>query len=199
MLDAAVACVDRDGAEALTLAAVAKALGVRVPSLYHHVDGLPGLRAALRERAVTELHAALSEATVGRAGRDALAGLVHGLRGFGRAHPGLLSVTATGIAADDASGTRRAADALLDLLFAVLRGYDLDGEAAVHGVRVLRSAVHGFSVLEREGGFARPEDVERSLAALVVVLDGGLRALREASAEGGALAGVPAAVPVGGC
>lgn len=176
VLDAATALVDRDGASALSLAAVAASLGVRVPSLYHHVDGLPGLRAALRERAVVELHAALSEATVGRAGRDALAGLVHGLRGFGRAHPGLLALTAIAVVGDDPAGTRTAAGALLDLSFAVLRGYDLEGEAAVHAVRVLRSAVHGFTVLEGAGGFARPEDVERSLEALVEVLDGGLRA-----------------------
>lgn len=174
IVDAAAEVVDRDGAAALSLAAVAAALGVRVPSLYHHVDGLPALRAALRERAAVELHAALSEATVGRAGRDALAGLVHGLREFGRRRPGLLAFTAA-LHPDDPAPTRAAAEALVGLLFAVLRGYELEGSDAVHAARVLRSAIYGFVSLEGEGGFALPEDTDRSLSALVHVLDVGLR------------------------
>ncbi len=174
IVDAAADVVDRDGAASLSLAAVAAALGVRVPSLYHHVDGLPALRSALRERAAVELHAVMTEATVGRAGRDALAGLVHGLRDFGRRRPGLLAFTVA-LRPEDPESTQEAAEALVALLFAVLRGYDLEGTDAVHAARILRSAIHGFAVLEGEGGFARPEDVDRSLAALVHVLDAGLR------------------------
>ncbi len=181
-MDAAAEVVDRGGVGALSLAAVAAALGVRVPSLYHHVDGLPALRAALRERAAVELHAAVSEATVGRAGRDALAGLVQGLRDFGRRRPGLVAFTAAQHP-DDPPATRAAADALVGLLFAVLRGYELDGSDAVHAARVLRSAIYGFVVLEGEGGFARAEDTERSSAALVHVLDAGLRSWGRRSPE----------------
>jgi hypothetical protein len=64
---------------------------------------------------------------------------------------------------------------VVELLFAVLRGYELEGSDAVHAARVLRSAIHGFVVLEGEGGFAWSEDPDRSLAALVHVLDAGLR------------------------
>jgi len=35
----------------------------------------------------------------------------------------------------------------------------------------LRSALHGFVVLENAGGFGLPQDIERSFAQLVAALD----------------------------
>jgi AcrR family transcriptional regulator len=188
VIDAAAELVDRRGAEALTLAAVATEVGVRVPSLYHHVDGLPALRTALRARALRRLHETLGEATVGRSGRDALVGVADGLRAFAHAHPGLLGFTLS-IGPEDDAEAHAAGEAVVALIFAVLRGYRLDGSAAVHATRVLRAALHGFVALEAAGGFARPEDVEDSWEVLVEVLDGGLRSWREGAARGGAARG----------
>ena len=171
---AAVRVADRDGFEALTLAAVAAEVGVRVPSLYHHVDGLPALRARVRRFALERLGEGLRRATAGRAGRAAIAGLVRGLHAFGATHPGLLAAT---VAPPDDPEGRAAGDAVVAVAFDVLGGYGLEGEALVHATRVLRAAVHGFAALDAAGGFARPEAVERSLEALVTVLDGGVRAL----------------------
>jgi AcrR family transcriptional regulator len=175
VLGAAADLVDRRGAHALTMAAIAGELGVRVPSLYHHVDGLPELRTALRARALRTLHATLAEATVGRAGREALAGVVHGLRRFAHAHPGLLGFTAS-IGPEDDAEARAAGDAVVALIFSVLHGFRLEGSAAVHATRVLRAALHGFVTLEAAGGFARAEEIDDTLEALIDVLDAGLRA-----------------------
>lgn len=175
---AAVRVADRDGFEALTLAAVAAEVGVRVPSLYHHVDGLPVLRARVRTFALEQLGERLRRATAGRSGRPAIAGLIHGLHGFGVAHPGLLAATV--VPADDPEG-RAAGEAAVAVAFEALGGYGLEGEALVHATRILRAAIHGFAALDAAGGFGRPEAVAASLAALETVLDGGLRAL---AAEG---------------
>ncbi len=51
MLDAAAAIADPDGPASVSLATVAAALGVRSRSLYSSIDGLDGLRQALRRRA----------------------------------------------------------------------------------------------------------------------------------------------------
>lgn len=173
---AAVRVADRVGFEALTLAAVAAEVGVRVPSLYHHVDGLPALKARVRRVALADLRERLAAATAGRSGRDAMAGLVHGLRGFVGDHPGLLAATVAAVDPDDVEG-HAAGEALVGWMFELLRGYALDGEALVHGTRVVRAAVHGFAALEAAGGFARAEAVARSLEVLATVLDGGLRTL----------------------
>ena len=65
---------DADGLEAVTLARVAHALGVKPPSLYNHVDGRDGLVRAIALRGLGELTDALRRAATGRAGADALAG-----------------------------------------------------------------------------------------------------------------------------
>ena len=48
------------------------------------------------------------------------------------------------------------------------------GDAAIHAVRVVRSALHGFVVLEHEGGFGLPLSLDDRFATLVEMIDAGL-------------------------
>jgi Tetracyclin repressor-like, C-terminal domain len=59
-------------------------------------------------------------------------------------------------------------------VYAILRGYGLDEDETVHATRAVRSALHGFVVLEAAGGFGLPQDVDESYARLVDLLDSGL-------------------------
>ena len=52
---AAAGLADDVGLERLTLAGLAAALGIRTPSLYAHVNGLPDLRARMGARGAREL------------------------------------------------------------------------------------------------------------------------------------------------
>jgi hypothetical protein len=61
-------------------------------------------------------------------------------------------------------------------IMAGLRGYGIAGDEAVHATRMLRSALHGFVILEAAGGFGMPQDVDRSFGRLVTALDLALRA-----------------------
>ena len=61
-------------------------------------------------------------------------------------------------------------------MLAVLRGYELDGDDAIHAARIIRSALHGFVALQSAGGFGIPLDLDETFARLVAVLDVGLRA-----------------------
>jgi hypothetical protein len=56
----------------------------------------------------------------------------------------------------------------------VLGGAGLEGDELLHGVRALRSAVHGFAALEAAGGFGRPLDRDASFRRLVDALARGL-------------------------
>jgi hypothetical protein len=47
VIEAAAEIADQFGAQEVTLANLAKRLNIRPPSLYNHVDGLPGLRKEL--------------------------------------------------------------------------------------------------------------------------------------------------------
>ncbi len=180
LVETAVALLDEHGPDALTLTAVASALGVRTPSLYHHVDGLDGLRLDVRVHGIERLGDALQRAATGRSGRDALAAVARAYVGFGRHQPGLYALTLTG-SDDGDERVRAAAGRVLDTVLAVLRGYGLEGEAALHATRFVRSALHGFTALERAGGFALPLDRDASFYHLVDAVDAGLERLAAAS------------------
>ena len=72
VIDAAAEIVDRDGLGALTLARVAREVGVRAPSLYNHVEGLDDLERRLGLRGLEILGRECRTAVMGRVGPDAL-------------------------------------------------------------------------------------------------------------------------------
>ena len=177
VVEAAAAIADADGLDAVTLARVAGGLGVRPPSLYNHVEGHSGLLRALALRGVRELTAALRDAAVGRSGTDALTAAARAYRAYARAHPGLYAATVAAPAPGDLEHLAAAGETV-DVVFAVLRGWDLEGDDAVHAARAFRSTVHGFVVLEAAGGFGMPVDLDESFERLVATLAGGLAGQR---------------------
>ncbi|WP_116244548.1 TetR/AcrR family transcriptional regulator [Nocardiopsis sp. FIRDI 009] len=166
--------IDEQGLDALSLAAVAKRLGVAVPSLYKHVDGLTGLRREIGLLAAAELGDRLRVSATGLAGPDALRAVAVAYRRYAHTHPGRYAALQRAPAADDTEAQRIYA-VPVEVLTAVLRGFGIDGDQAVHAVRTLRSALHGFVDLESRGGFGLPEDVDESYELLV---EGSVRAVR---------------------
>lgn len=165
---------DEVGLERLTLASVAQQLGVALPSLYKHVRGLDGLQQQLAVLSVRDLTAAMSTAAVGRSGRDALHAAAAAIRAYAKAHPGRYAATLRAPSPDDPAH-QAAAAAAVEVLLAVLAGYDLDGDRAIHAARATRSALHGFVALELAGGFGLPQSVDASYTQLVDALDRALR------------------------
>jgi AcrR family transcriptional regulator len=166
----AAALADEVGYEALTLAGLAERCGVRVPSLYKHVDGLAAVRSLVAALAVEELGGELQRRAVGRARTDALRALAEGYRSWAARHPGRYAATLRAPAPEE-DALRAASAAVLGVVFAVLAGYGIEAEDAVDATRILRSALHGFCSLEAAGGFGMPRDVDRSFARLVAGLD----------------------------
>lgn len=174
---AAAELADAEGLAALTLARLAARLGVRSPSLYAHVGGLDDLRTRLAVRGARELTAALQAAATGRSRSDALHAVADAYRAYARVHPGTYAATQSAPGTEPDPALEEYASAAADLvavLVAVLQGYELHDEDAIHAVRTVRAALHGFVSLEREGGFALPIDLEESYRRLVVMLDHGL-------------------------
>jgi AcrR family transcriptional regulator len=170
VVGAAAELADAVGLEAVTLAALADRLGIRAPSLYAHLASLADLRRRLRARAARELTAAIAIAAAGRARRDALRAIAETYRGYADAHPGLYAALQR--APDDAAGEDvDAARELVELIVAVIGGYRLEGDDAIHGVRIVRAALHGFVSLEQLGGFAIDLSLDETFDRLVAVLD----------------------------
>jgi AcrR family transcriptional regulator len=180
VVEAAVGIVDREGLDALTMARLAAALGIRAPSLYAHVDGQTGLRRELWMWAVGDLGDRLGESVMGRSRDDALAAFATAFRDYARRYPGRYQLTLTPPEPldDDALAVGRRANAAFQ---AVIRSFGLSGNDAVHLGRAVRSAIHGFIGLEARYSLG-PEDVDESFAHLLAILARGLDAV-----PGGAL------------
>lgn len=165
---------DEVGWDRLTLAAVAQHLGVALPSLYKHVNGLDDLRSGIAAVALDELADAISAAAVGRSGLDALQAMAGAYRDYALAAPGRYAATLRAASADD-EPHRAAADRVLQVVSGVLREYALDGDDMIDAIRAVRSALHGFVDLELAGGFGLPRDTDQSLHRLVTALDSAFR------------------------
>jgi AcrR family transcriptional regulator len=180
--EVALALIDAGGPsgfDRLTLAAVAGSAGVAVPSLYKHVSSLDQLRRLVGVASIDELTRVLAAATIGRSGAEALRSAADAVRAYAHAHPGRYA--ATQVAADlgdahDAALAESAADTIA-VLAAALRGFELPEASTVDAIRMLRSAVHGFVVLELGGGFGLPDDLDRSFRLLVDGVIAGIAAL----------------------
>ena len=178
VVDAAAQLADAEGLDRVTLTSLAARLGVRPPSLYAHIGGLADLRTRLAVRAARRMRVVLADAAAGRAGSDALRATADAYLRFAREHPGLYAAAQSGVTSGDAEAIA-AAQAVVEVMFAVMRGYGLEGEDAVHAVRVVRSTIHGFVSLDESGGFAMPFSVQETWERLIAMLDAGL--LRSAS------------------
>lgn len=166
VLERAAQLLDDGTSEGLNLAALADSLGVRVPSLYKHVDGMPGIRRGLLIRAKQSLGLTLGRATVGRSRDDAITRMSSAYRRWALEHPAQYPMTMQAPSAGD-DEDEAVSSALVEVVFAVLAGYDLRDDDAVDATRFLRSALHGFVALETGGAFELPVDLERSFARLV--------------------------------
>jgi AcrR family transcriptional regulator len=170
VISEAAELVDEVGWDQLTLASVADRLGVRLPSLYKHIGSLDDLRRGIGLLALAELRDVLASAAIGRSGPDALREVALAYASYARAHPGRYAST---IAAPSPGEHERAelAGRVLEVVFAVLAGYGLAGDDAVHATRVMRAALHGFVTLEASGAFGMPQDIAVSYEYLIRTLD----------------------------
>ncbi len=162
---------DEVGFDQLTLAGLAKRLEIRTPSLYSHVDGLDDLRRRIAEYGARTLGLTLSHAAAGLSGKGALTAIAAAYRAFASEHPGIYTAVERGPAfGADPEAMRWPVDVVL----AAIRGYGLTGDDATHAVRIVRSALHGFLMLEANGGFALSLDLDETFDELVATLHRGL-------------------------
>jgi AcrR family transcriptional regulator len=172
---AAARLADEQGLAAVTIAAVAAELGVRPPSLYNHVASRDALLHAVGSAALQDLAATMAIAAAGLAGDEALLAMARAHRAYALRHPGAYVATTRIVGVED-ERLLAAGAAVVDVLMAVLRGYGLTGDTAVHAARAIRAAVHGFVSLELTGGFAIPVQPDASFDWTVRALAAGLRA-----------------------
>jgi AcrR family transcriptional regulator len=182
--EAGAALIDEIGFEKFSMGLLAERLGVKTPALYKHVTSQADLVHRIAIVSMTEFADAIRDAIQGRAGSDALAAGAQAMRTYVLEHPGRYT------AADAASRPTGPDDPIIPAVerviaswAAMLRGYHLDPGQEIHALRMLRSALHGFSTLEAAGGFQIDASVDDSFNWMVNVLDHSLHAASITLAE----------------
>jgi AcrR family transcriptional regulator len=178
IVEIALDVIDAHGLARLTLTAVADDAGVAIPSLYKHVRNLAELHELVTLRVLEDVTDQITRAAVGRSGAEALRAMLYAFRDYANEHPHRYAAMVQ--APHPNSRLSAAADRLLEVFLTVLRsGYGLDGSNAIHAARALRSACHGFVMLQTAGGFGLPESLDLSYDVLVqIIIDGLPRAVQ---------------------
>lgn len=166
VIERAAQLLDDPRSDGLNLGAVADSFGVRVPSLYKHVDGVAGLRRGVILHAKRSLTRIIASAAIGRSRDDAIRSIADAYRGWALEHRGQYPLAMLPVENAD-PGEVEVEAAFLDVMKGVLAGYQLSGDDAIDAIRFLRAALHGFVSLETGGSYGMPQDLERSFARLV--------------------------------
>jgi len=177
VVEAAAELLNAEGAAALSLNRLAEKLAIRTPSLYNHVDGLPGLQRELAVMNARLLADRLSAAAIGKSGAGLFMDVAQAFRSYVKKYPGLYMSTLRSSSKQEIRDANllREEERALKIGLAVMASLGLQGEDAVHALRAFRSMVHGFATLEVAGGFGLPEDCDESFRRLVEALVAGLQ------------------------
>ena len=181
VIDSAATLVNTHGFAALSLAQIAGQADIKVPSLYNYVTGIDDVRRALATRGAQAILAVVLHAAVGRAGTDAIMAVALAYRTYIVHNPGVYTAT---IQTDNADPDFQHANAeLLRVFTQILAPYHLSEQDLIHGLRGLRSLVHGFATLEISGGFGIPVDLDASFVQMVQTFIGGISRLAPTPTE----------------
>ena len=180
VVQAAVDLINTEGSDALSLNRLAEKLGIQTPSLYNHVDGLPGLQRELAVMNARLLADRLGEAAIGKSGPELFMNVAQAFRNYVKEYPGLYMSTlrSSGNQLVRDEDLIREEERALRIGLAVMASLGLQGEDGIHALRAFRSMVHGFATLEVAGGFGMPQDCDESFQRLVEALVTGLKHLQ---------------------
>lgn len=162
--------VQEHGADAMGISRVARELGIKPASMYNHIESGDALARAVAHEGTRRLLAALESNAAGEIEpTDHFRQLIHGTRRWVRANPGLYALMAR-VEPDYTDGVPRNDEDLLGLFAQPLQRLGVTKKARVHALRSIRSAIHGFVLLESSGQFQLAEDTEQSFDWMVEVL-----------------------------
>jgi AcrR family transcriptional regulator len=166
VVEVAARHVNSHGYAALALAPIATTLGIKLPSLYNHVDGLDGLRAALAGYGAQALSVRCRDAAVGRGGADALWAIADAMRSYIILNPGTYAASLAPQTAPNLE-LAQANHELTELLERILIPYELNCAERTNVLRGFRSLVHGFATLETADAFGLPIDMNSSFQTIM--------------------------------
>ena len=151
--------LEAEGLDALTLQAVARAVGVRAPSLYKRIDGRDDLIRRIANDAAAELRSVLA-AVPHDDPAQALQTMAHAVRRFARANPRAYALLLASLPEDARVDEQLNADLAATIVRAA--GELAGSENALNAGRVVVAWLHGFVTMELAGAFRLGGDVDQA-------------------------------------
>jgi AcrR family transcriptional regulator len=176
IIDAAIACLDREGEAALGVNRVARELGIKPPAIYKHLDGNTGLRQAVAIQIWRDYLADYHQQTAGITETRSLFLVgARATRNFAKTYPARYSVM-TGYQmrpTDPVEG--EIVQQFLSLFQNTFQLSQLNQDALVDTMRMVNAAIYGFIIREQSELMTLDRDPDASyevmLDALIVAID----------------------------
>ncbi|MEL6343500.1 MAG: WHG domain-containing protein [Myxococcota bacterium] len=168
VIDTAVGCVERDGADALRVSRVAAALGIKPPSLYNHIGKGDALALAVAIEGNRQMVTVMKGAARGIIDPHAqLMAMALAGHGWATTHDGLYTVMNRVPPENDHPDFAPVLQDLIDLFHRPLLRIGVSSGGVIHAIRAFRAAMHGFIILENAGQFALEQDPQESYQRLM--------------------------------
>ncbi len=174
IVSVAIACLEAEGESALGVNRVARALGIKPPSIYKHIDGNTALRRSvaleLWRRFLVDCH----QQTENLNNLQMIRAIAYTTRNFAQRHSVLYTVMMrTQLSLDDPDFAPIAQE-ILSFYNKALASYDFEEAELIDAIRMIHAGLLGFIEAEKAGLFTLPRSLdlsfERMLDALIEAL-----------------------------
>lgn len=175
ILQAAIALIQSEGAQALGVNRVAKQLGIRPPSLYNHIQGNDALfRLVALEGWRRFLAAGQQQLAGATSSQDQLRAMAYSYRECARANPELTAIAASYALSLEDQEFVTVFQGIFAIYQQALEPLGFSPDAITHAARLLNSAFFGFAQAEKAGIFVMPQSLDSSYEWMVETLIGAL-------------------------
>ena len=161
ILEKTIEIVNKTGNSSLTLAMLSAELNIKPPALFKHYRNFDEIKGSLTLFGIKSLKQKLQDAVTGKSGEQALYSLCHAYRDYAKANAGIYQAIQPAYFRKNKE-IEQAALQLMNVILMVLKSFDIDKENYIHILRVIRSSLHGFVVMEIEFGFGMSANIEQS-------------------------------------
>jgi AcrR family transcriptional regulator len=171
IVEAAIACLQKEGESGLGVKRVARELGIQAPSIYNHFSGNEALRRAVvleGWRRFLDVYFQNTEGIEDR--RELLKTAAYTYRDCARSSPALYTVVTNHPLQLDDPEFALIIQRLVAFYGKVLGKFALSQDELIHAARMFNSTLHGFVLADKAGLFLFPQSVDDSFEWMVETL-----------------------------
>jgi len=161
IMQKAISLINDSGYKNISFTAISESFQVKPPAMFKHFKNLEELKESLTLYGIKKLKQNLQNSVIGESAEPALRALCKAYRNFARTNSGLyLAIQPSYFNSN--KEIEREAIALMEIIIRVIKGFSIAAENIIHLLRIVRSSLHGFVVLEIEFGFGMPGNIDIS-------------------------------------